>query len=188
MSLEGEEENLRQQLTQWVGEADVELARRYALRPVQSETMSLYRRLRRAVGLKLRELGLRRTLPPEPWLPGLNHVEYGDGARPLVIWGLGMDRDTLRAACRNFKMLQAAAPDFVPVLVTDVADFALFSRLGWLVEYVPTLSAPAGGYAERKRRYLAWRYRDAPALPVSAGLTEESMNLARSEIARLTNG
>jgi hypothetical protein len=184
MSLE-EEESLRQQLAQWVSEADIELARRYALRPVQSETMSLYRRLRRAVGRILRELGLRRTPPPEPWLQGLNHVEYSDGARPLVIWGLGMDCDTLRAACRNFKMLQAAAPEFVPVLVTDVADFAFFSRLGWLVEYVPTLSAPAGGYAARKRRYLAWRYRDAPALPVSAGLTAESINLARSEIARL---
>ena len=53
MSLEGERENLRQQLTQWISEADVELAQRYALRPVQSETMSLYRRLRRAVGLTL---------------------------------------------------------------------------------------------------------------------------------------
>jgi hypothetical protein len=60
----------------------------------------------------------------------------------------------------------------VPVLVTDVADFAFFSRLGWLVEYVPALSTPADDYGERKRRYLAWRYRDAPALPVSAGLAE----------------
>jgi hypothetical protein len=188
MSLPGEEEGLPQQLAQWAREADVDLARRYALRPLPSKPPSLYRRLRRALGLKLRELGLRRAPPLEPWLPGLNHVAYSDSARPVVIWALGMDRDTLRAACRNFKMLQAAAPDFVPVLVTDVADFALFSRLGWLVEYVPTLSAPAGGYSERKRRYLAWRYRDAPALPVSAGLTEESMNLARSEIARLTNG
>jgi hypothetical protein len=79
-------------------------------------------------------------------------------------------------------------PGFVPVLVTNVADFAFFSRLGWLVEYVPALSAPAGGYAERKQRHLAWRYRDAPALPVSAGLTDESIALARSEIARLTQG
>ena len=179
-----EEGSLPQQLTQWASEADVDLARRYALRPLPSKPPSLYRRLRRALGLRLRELGLRRAPPLEPWLPGLNHVAYSASGRPVVIWALGTDRDTLRAACRNFKMLQAAAPDIVPVLITDVADFAFFSRLGWLVEYVPTLSAPAGSYAERKRRYLAWRYRDAPALPVSAGLTEESMNLARSEIAR----
>jgi hypothetical protein len=59
------------------------------------------------------------------------------------------------------------------VLVTDVADFAFFSRLNWLVEYVPSLSAPADGYFEHKLRYLAWRYRDVPALPVTADITED---------------
>jgi hypothetical protein len=63
-------------------------------------------------------------------------------------------------------------PGFAPVLVTDVADFAFFSRLGWLVEYVPPLSAPAGEYAGRKQRHLAWLYRDALALPASVGLME----------------
>ena len=57
---------------------------------------------------------------------------------------------------------------WAPVLVTDVADFAFFSRLNWLVEYVPSLSAPADGYFEHKLRYLAWRYRDVPALSVTA--------------------
>jgi hypothetical protein len=76
--------------------------------------------------------------------------------------------------------LNGTIPRFVPILVTDVPDFAFFSRLGWLVEYVPTLAPPAGDYAERKRRYLAWRYRDAPALPASAGLTAESIELART--------
>jgi hypothetical protein len=173
MSRQGEGDSLQERLAQWIRDADIDLAQRYALRPVQSETLSLYRRLRRAVGLKLRELGLRRPLSPEPWLPGLNHVEYGDRARPLVIWALGMDRDTLRVACGHFKALQAATPDLIPVLVTDVADFAFFSRLGWLVEYVPTLSAPAGAYADRKQRYLAWRYRDFPVVPASAGLRKD---------------
>jgi hypothetical protein len=100
-------------------------------------------------------------------------MECSEGARPFVIWALDTDRDTLRAACRGFETLSAAVPGWFPVLITDIADFAFFSRLGWLVEYVPELSAPAGGYAERKQRYLAWRYRDAPALPVSAGLTED---------------
>jgi hypothetical protein len=103
-----------------------------------------------------------------------------------VIWAFGMDRDTLRAACRGLETLTSTLPGFVPILITDVRDFAFFSRLGWLVEYVPTLSAPASAYAERKRRYLAWRYRDVPAVHASAGLTGESIELARSEIARLT--
>ena len=181
------EENPRQQFAQCVGEADVDLAQRYALRPVQSETLSLYRRVRRAVGLKLRELGLRRAPPPEPWLPALNFIEYSNGAQPLVIWALGMDRDTLRATCGDFKRMNREAPDLIPILVTDVADFAFFSRLGWLVEYVPALSWPAQQYAERKRRYLAWRYRDAAAVSVSEGLTEEALEFALSEAARPRN-
>lgn len=152
--------------------AEIELVERYALRFPPRGQLSLYRRLRIAVGQTLRNLGLRRTPPPEPWLVRLKHVAGSDGARPLVIWALGVDRDTVRAACRNLQALLSASTDFAPVLVTDVADFAFFSRTGWLVEYVPALSAPAEGFAERKRRYLAWRYRDAPALPVSALLKE----------------
>jgi hypothetical protein len=129
-----------------------------------------------AVGRMLRDLGLRSPRPPEPWLPGLKHLERGDDARPLVIWAVDVDRKVLREACRGFAPLLRACPDRVPVLVTNVADFSFFSRLGWLVEYLPALSSPADGYAERKKRYLAWRYRDAPILPVSAGLgLEEGM-------------
>ena len=188
MSPQSESESLRQQLVRLVAEVDTDLARRYALRPVRSEKLGLYRRFRRALGRVLRRLGLRRPPPLEPWLPELKHVELGENPRPFVIWALDTDRDTLRVACRRFETLRSTLPGFVPVLVTNVADFAFFSRLGWLVEYVPALSAPAGGYAERKQRHLAWRYRDAPALPVTAGLTDESIALARSEIARLTQG
>jgi hypothetical protein len=179
------EENPRQQVAQGWGEADVDLTQRYALRPVQSETLSLYRRVRRAVGLKLRELGLRRAPPPEPWLPSLNYIEYSSGAQPLIIWALGIDRDTLRATCTDLKRKNREIPHLIPVLITDVADFAFFSRLGWLVEYVPTLLSPGGRYAERKRRYLAWRYRDAAAVSVSGGLSEEALDFALSEAARL---
>lgn len=166
-------EALQQQLAQWASEADVGLTQRYALHLVRWETLSLYRRLRRTLGRALRDLGLRRAPPLEPWLTGLNHAEYSDGARPLVIWAIGMDRYTLRRACQNIKMRQAAAADFVPVLVTDIADFAFYSRLGWLVEYVPPLSAPATDYAERKRRYLAWRYRDERSMYATAWLDKD---------------
>jgi hypothetical protein len=172
MSFPLEAGSLRQQLTTWADEADVDLARRYALRPLPSKQPNLYRRMRRALGFKLRELGLRRPPPLEPWLVGLNHVAYTESERPIAIWAFEINRDTLRTACRNFKKLQDSAPYIVPVLITDVADFAFFSRLGWLVEYVPTLTAPAEGFAERKRRYLAWRYRDTPAVHAAVGLKD----------------
>jgi hypothetical protein len=162
--------NLRLDLQRLAHEAKGDLVRRYALRLPPQERLSLYRRFRIAVGLALRRIGLRRSRQLEPWLPALKHFRCGDDARPLLIWALKTDRDTLRAACEGFTALQAKLPGFVPVLVTDVADFAFFSRLGWLVEYVPAFSAPAGGYAGRKLQYLAWRYKDAPALPVSVGL------------------
>jgi hypothetical protein len=132
----------------------------------------MYRRLRTMVGLLLRRLGLRRSRPLEPWLPVLKHFEETEEASPFVIWALGTDRETLRTACRGFITLQPALSGWFPVLITDVADFSFFSRLGWLVEYVPARDGPVAGYADRKRRYLAWRYKNLPVLPVSAGLSE----------------
>ena len=172
MTLGEEIETLRRRLKQLARKPERRLSRRYALRFAPGERPSLYRRLRRALGGILRRLGLRPIKPLEPWLPGLQHVVRNEEVRPLVIWAVDTDRETLRSACRGFESLQAVLPGWAYVLVTDIADFAFFSRLGWLVEYVPALSAPAGRYAERKLRYLAWRYREAPALPVSAGLIE----------------
>ncbi len=172
MSVRREDERLRQQLAQLAVEADTGLAWRYALRPLALNTPSLYRRLRRSVSRLLWSLGLRRTQPHEPWLTELNHIDYGDAARPLLIWAVGIDRDRLRDACTGLRKWQTGSPGWAPVLVTDVADFEFFSRLNWLVEYVPSLSAPADGYSRRKLRYLAWRYRDVPALPVTAELKE----------------
>lgn len=168
MTLNAEIGELRRELVRLVREAEPDLARRYALRYSPPKPLSLYRRMRMFVGKILRRHGFLL----EPWLPSLRHFKGSEGARPFVIWALETDRDTMRAACSGFEKLQAALPGWVPILVTDVADFAFFSRLGWLVEYVPELSAPAGRYAERKKRYLAWRYRDAPALPVSVGLVD----------------
>jgi hypothetical protein len=172
MSLPAEIDTLRRRMEQLAGEADTDLIARYALRYPPPERRSLYLNLRMIVGRVLRRLGLRRARPLEPWLPELKHVEQVEGAKPFLIWALDTDRETLRKACEGFTKLQNSSPGYIPVLVTNVADFSFFSRLGWLVEYVPALSTPAGGYAERKRQYLAWRYRDVPALPVSAGLTE----------------
>ena len=88
---------------------------------------------------------------------------------------MDIDRDELRSACDRIRELQTRSPGWAPVLITDVADFAFFSRLGWLVEYVPSLSAPADGYSGRKLRYLAWRYRDVPALSVAAEMKDDML-------------
>lgn len=172
MSLRSDIEALRSELEQLASAADAGLQRRYALWHPPGQRRTLYRRFRKGLGRLLRQLRLRPTQPPEPWLPGLRHAEQSDGARALVIWALETDPDRLREACRGIERLLEALPGWAPVLVTDVADFDFYSRLGWLVEYIPTLSEPAGGYRERKRRYLAWRYRESPSLPVSAGMAQ----------------
>lgn len=171
MSAGAEIESLRRELQALARRAETSLARRYALRHPPPRPLSLYRRMRRLAGRIVRRLGFRI----EPWSPGLRHFECREDATTLLIWAIGTDRDTLRTACLGFARQLADRPEHIPVLVTDIADFAFFSRLGWLVEYVPSLSPPAGGYAERKLHYLAWRYRDALALPVAAGLTDGSI-------------
>jgi hypothetical protein len=173
MALGDEIESLRQHLGHLAGQRERRLARRYALRFGPGERPGFYRRFRRALGDILRRLGLRHGHSPEPWMPGLQHVVREEEGRALVIWAFNVDRNTLRNACRGFELLQADLPGWAMVLVTDIADFAFYSRLGWLVEYVPALLEPAEDYAIRKKRYLAWRYRDAPALPVSVGLRRD---------------
>ena len=116
-----------------------------------------------------------RPPPLEPWLTELEHVDYAKAVRPLLFWAMDIDRDELRAACENIRKSQVTSPGWAPVLVTDVADFAFFSRLNWLIEYVPSLSAPADGYSERKLRYLAWRYQDVPALPITADIQDDTL-------------
>ena len=172
MSLRSEIMQLRREVESLASRADAGLVRRYALWHPPGQRRTSYRRLRRAVGSFLRRTGLRRSQPTEPWLPGLKHSANGDRALPVVIWAVGADRERLRDACTGFRRIFANVQGHSPVLVTDVADFAFYSRLGWLVEYVPGLSEPAGDYRERKQSYLAWRYREAPALPYSVGLRE----------------
>ena len=180
MNLHAEAESLRRRLSQLAHEFDTGINQRYALH-FPPEKPSLHRRLRTNAGRLLRWLGLMRPLPArpapplEPWLTELSHVDYGSAARPLLIWAMDIYRDELRSACDRIRELQTGSPGWAPVLVTDVADFAFFSRLNWLVEYVPSLSAPADGYFARKLSYLAWRYRDVPALPITVDIKEDML-------------
>lgn len=177
---ETELETLRRHLDALAESSDDDLMTRYRLRPAPRPP-GLYWQLRWLAARVLRGLETIGIKRPRPWPAALKHAPAGIGARPLLIWAMGSDRDALREACRGFVELQGALPGFAPVLVTDVADFAFFSRLGWLVEYVPKLSGAGEPYQERKARFLARLYRGAPALPVSAGL---GMSARREEIRR----
>jgi hypothetical protein len=170
VTLTTETKALRQRLQALAVDVESELVDRYPLRLQPGGPLSPYRRLRIFVGKQLRALGLRKTPEPEPWLAGLKHRELQDDPRTLLIWALNSDPATIREACEGLHAWLSERPDFAPVLVTDIADFAYYSRLGWLVEFVPRLSPPAERFFERKQRYIAWRYRDAQALPLSAGL------------------
>jgi hypothetical protein len=174
-------DSLRRRLDQLANEFDTGLSRRYDLQFISPEELKLSRRLRRATGRLLRRLGLMRPLPArppqplEPWLTDLRYIDYGDTSKPLLIWAMDIDRDELRSACDRIRELQTRSPGWAPVLVTDVADFAFFSRLNWLVEYVPSLSSPADEYFERKLRYLAWRYRSLPIIRINAEIEADML-------------
>ena len=117
-------------------------------------------------------------IPPHvtkyPWLPTLKHAPLSGEANTLLIWAPGVGRDALRRACEGFSARLKGDDALAPVLVTDVADFAFYSRLGWLVEYLPELSGEDRSYRERKRAYLAWRYRDARIVPPAAAQANDA--------------
>ena len=173
MSLEEEIEALRRHLDQLACDPDDELIERYELkRPPMPP--GLYWRLRWLAGWVLRWLKPIWIWRPDPWPVSLKQAAANAKAKPLLIWAVGAHRDMLRDACGGFSCLGHALPEFAPVLITDVADFALFSRLGWLVEYLPRLAGEGEPYEERKVRFLARLYHGAPALPLSAGLEMDS--------------
>lgn len=163
-------DGLRRKLDELARDADDDLYARYTL-PRPPLPKGFYWRLRWLAARALHGLERLRVLPSYPWPPALRHAPGSRRTKPFLIWAVGTDRETLRRACEGFA--KRPVEGFAPVLVTDVADFAFFSRLGWLVEYVPKLSPPAAGFADRKVRYLASRYRGAAALPWSIGLVPD---------------
>ncbi len=164
---------LRRRWDQLASEPDCDFTARYELKrpPVPP---GLYWKLRWLAGRILRELQSRRLLPAHPWPVALKSSRAKARAKPLLIWAVGTDRDSLRTSCEKLRGAFEALTEFAPVLVTDVADFGFFSRLGWLVEYLPRVAGEGVPYEERKLRLLARLYRGAPILPVSVGSEEVS--------------
>jgi hypothetical protein len=165
---------LRRELAALATKPEWELLTRYDLLS-KKQPSCFHDRVFRSVRKWLAATGV---LPPHvtkyAWLPTLKHVPLAAEAKALLIWAPGVGRDELRQGCEGFSRRLKGNDSLAPVLVTDVADFAFFSRLGWLVEYLPGLSREGPSYHDRKRRYLAWRYRDAVAVPLSAGVAGEA--------------
>ena len=167
MDIDDEVRQLRQHLESVAANSE-DLAR-YELRwpPMPP---GLYWRMRWLVGCMLRWLEWMKLKKPDAWPVSLRHSPAGARATPYLIWAVGTDQETLRSACSGFVEVGAKLPGYVPVLVTDVPDFAFFSRLGWMVEYVPELQGAGTSYATRKAGFVARLYRDAPVVPVCFGL------------------
>ena len=173
MTLVQETEALRARLKKWADDPEWALLVRYEL-ILQNPSPAWHHHVSQNVGRFLRFLrvkGLSRSrYLKQPWHSGLKHAQHPSQATPLLIWSEGLDSQFVRNACKGMQRLLNERLEFLPVLVTDVADFAFYSRLGWLVEYLPELRGTGQSYRDRKRRYLAWRYRDALVVPLSAGL------------------
>ncbi|WP_244816417.1 hypothetical protein [Caballeronia sp. Lep1P3] len=165
---------LRRELRALAAKPEWDLLTRHDLL-VKKPPSSFKERVWRRARFILSTLGLMSPhVTDYPWRPSLKHASAREDAKILLIWALDADRDELRNACKSIATRLTRDSAYVPVLVTDVADFAYFSRLGWLVEYVPALGGEGRSYRERKRAYLAWRYRDARAVPLNAGLASET--------------
>ena len=169
MSLMTETQALRETITAWAADPEWSLLYQYDLLRRKPPRSLGDRWFRRAKSM-LARLGLiRPPVTKYSWLPTLKHAQPNGDSRTLMIWALGIGQDDLRKACEGFLKRLDTESGTLAVLLTDLADFAYFSRLHWLVEYVPELSGEGPSYSERKLHYLAWRYRDALVVPASAG-------------------
>lgn len=123
--------------------------------------------------LRLAGLVLSRRLFLASWHTGLKHGCANPSSTLVIVDDLEGDEERRAAILSLKERLAARYPATAPVLVTDHADFSLYSRTGWLVEYLPKPLPGSLRYNARKEKYLAWRYRYALVLPLSAGLAKD---------------
>ncbi len=174
MSIVHETLTLRKTLAAWATNPEWALLSHYDLLRKKPPT-SVFDRSYRFLNSILFFLGLARLhVTAYSWVPKLKHAEVNGNHSTLLIWAVDLGRDELRTACEAFVVRLQDVHSLVPVLVTDVTDFAYFSRLKWLIEYVPELSGKGVSYHKRKLRYLAWRYREALVVPAAAGYASKA--------------
>lgn len=100
------------------------------------------------------------------WSPRLKHVSVAQDTKVVLFWAVGeCDKQEFRVVLGAHLEQFKSQGGGLGVLVTNVPDFAFYSRLGWLVEYLPELPGTQESYAQEKLRYLAWRYRGAAVVP-----------------------
>ena len=163
---------LRQDISRWAKKPEWSLMVGYELLP-RKLPANLRHNLVWRIGRLSRVLSLSRSrYVRRLWDCGMKHGGGSYALKPLVIWAEGDTPEQVQTACSAFKGLLVES-GLVPVLVTDVADFAFYSRLGWLVEYLPAIGGDNLSYRERKKRYLAWRYRDAILVPLGAAFATQ---------------
>ncbi len=105
------------------------------------------------------------------WQKDLKHAPRNKAQHSLVLYSEGMEKNTQRTICNKILKFFHDFPQFVPVLMTDIADFAYYSRLHILVEYLPALTCKKETiYKQKKKQYLAWLYRDTVFLDLQANM------------------
>jgi hypothetical protein len=128
-SLKEEVKALEQHLRKLAAHTDDELAARYLIKR-SPRPKGLYWQLRGIVGSVLRWFQAWWPWRQKPWPVSLKQLPIDPKAKPLIIWAVGSDRNTLREACTGLSKQWNSMPGYAPVLITDIADFAFFSRLG----------------------------------------------------------
>lgn len=169
---------LREQIRAWAANPDWRFFVKYEIKP-QRFWDKVWWAIRLGPGRMLRVLGLSRAFYLNlKWDARLKHAPKPDEARTLVFWNDITDKVEAHAACEMGRALLHDSKDWVPVLVTEHADFAYYSRLSWLVEYLPQVAGKETSpeaYVAIKKKYLAFRYRDALHLPLSAVFLEKNI-------------
>ena len=179
MDLQNRAKVLEQRFRELAAIPDDELSERYESGLVKYRPMprSIYWGLRWMVGRTLYWFREQVYKERNPWPASLKDQPASANAKPVLIWAMGTSRASIREACDNLSIHLISLPRFAPVLITDVADFRYFSRLGWLVEYLPCIEGHGEPYDERKLKYLARQFQGAPILPVEAGLSVHGYDL-----------
>ena len=101
--------------------------------------------------LRLAGIVLSRRLFLASWHTGLKHGCANPSDTLVIVDDLKGDEERRAAILSLKERLAARYPATAPVLVTDHADFSLYSRTGWLVEYLPKPLPGSLRYNARKK-------------------------------------
>ncbi|MFW8567273.1 hypothetical protein [Orrella sp. 11846] len=178
-AVELETKPLREQFKRWQNAPDAHLLWRSDL-IVLKQPPGIRNRFRRRLSHWFMKLGIHhKDWGRYDWSATLKHqsLEHGETDNPLMtvlVWAVGHSRSDVRQGCERLNQyFRSQKIVVVPVLVTDVPDFAWYSRLSWLIEYLPKLTTIDESYTDRKSAHLAWLYHDASIIPLSAAFLNE---------------